>query len=297
MKILVAVDGSSYSRMAIDFVASRKTLLKSKSDIQVLNVQSPLPANPARVLGNQVVRKYYAEEAEAILKPVRDRFQKAGLNAIVRYVVGRPASEISAAADKDNTDLVILGSQGHSALSGMLLGSVTNEVLVRTKIPMLILRGDAKDFSDSLKVGIAVDGSSHSRAVVKYLLRHLEFFGANPQLTLINVVQDYALTLPSVESIVQPAFSESEVRKFQDESFEGAVKPARALLQKRGVLDANEVRLAGNPGDALSAYAKKKLDLLVLGSHGHGAFKAAVMGSVAARVAARCSVPLLLVRD
>jgi len=38
------------------------------------------------------------------------------------------------------------------------------------------------------------------------------------------------------------------------------------------------------------------LDVLVLGSHGRGQFKAAVLGSVATRVAARCTTPLVLIR-
>ena len=57
------------------------------------------------------------------------------------------------------------------------------------------------------------------------------------------------------------------------------------------------MRLHGNAGDELARYAKKKkLDLLVMGSHGHGAFKAAILGSVTTRVAAACDVALLLVR-
>jgi nucleotide-binding universal stress UspA family protein len=34
-----------------------------------------------------------------------------------------------------------------------------------------------------------------------------------------------------------------------------------------------------------------------MGSHGYGAFKAAVLGSTATRVAAHCETPLLLIRD
>jgi nucleotide-binding universal stress UspA family protein len=79
-------------------------------------------------------------------------------------------------------------------------------------------------------------------------------------------------------------------------SFESAVKPMRKLFAKTGI-SASEVCLVGNPGDELSAYARKKrLDVLVMGSHGYGAFKAAVIGSVATRVMAHSKVPLLLVR-
>jgi len=39
-----------------------------------------------------------------------------------------------------------------------------------------------------------------------------------------------------------------------------------------------------------------RLDLLVMGAHGRGALKSALLGSVTLRVAARCATPLLLVR-
>ena len=45
-----------------------------------------------------------------------------------------------------------------------------------------------------------------------------------------------------------------------------------------------------------AAYAKKNLDVLLVGSHGYGGFKTAVLGSVATRIAARCETPLLIVR-
>jgi nucleotide-binding universal stress UspA family protein len=86
------------------------------------------------------------------------------------------------------------------------------------------------------------------------------------------------------------------VRSLQAKNFEKAVGPARKLLAKAGA-KADEVCLVGNAGDELAAYAKKKkLDLLVMGSHGYGAFRAAVMGSVATRAAATGDVPLLLIR-
>ena len=78
---------------------------------------------------------------------------------------------------------------------------------------------------------------------------------------------------------------------------ERALAEKRAMLEKAS-LGAEAVCLVGNPGDQLSDYAKKKrLDLLVMGSHGYGAFKAAVLGSVATRVAAHCGTPLLLIRE
>ncbi len=297
MKILVAVDGSDYSRMATEFIASRKTLIKSNPYVQVLNVQWPLPPHPARVVGKAVVREYYAGEAEKALKPARTRLQKAGLTPFVRYTVGRPALEISRTADKVDVDLLILGSHGHSALGGMLLGSVTQEVLVRTRRPTLVVRGKAKRYPDSMRVGIAVDGSAYGPAALKYVLDHAELFGETPNISLIHVVHTYNLVgVWSSAGFAQPAFSSAQIRAMQDKAYEAAMKPVRKLL-KNSAVKASEVRLAGIAGDELSGYAKQKLDVLAMGSHGYGAFKGAVLGSVATRVVAQGEIPLLLIRS
>jgi hypothetical protein len=42
---------------------------------------------------------------------------------------------------------------------------------------------------------------------------------------------------------------------------------------------------------------KKLLDILVMGSHGHGTLRSVTLGSVSTRVAARCRTPLLLIRQ
>ena len=65
MKILLPIDGSEYSKYAIDFLASRVTLLGSNPDIELLNVQVPLPARARRLVGNDALERYYEEEADA----------------------------------------------------------------------------------------------------------------------------------------------------------------------------------------------------------------------------------------
>jgi nucleotide-binding universal stress UspA family protein len=249
------------------------------------------------VVGKDVVSSYYTDEAEKALKPARARLQKAGMTPTVRFAVGNPANEISAAAAKDDVDLLVMGSHGHSALRGLLVGSVTSAVLAQTTTPILILRHREAPPADSLKVGIAVDGSKFGREAVKYVLRHRDLFGANPQITLIHVVADFAGALmPDMAGIALPAYSEEDIRAMQKKAFESAVAPIRKLFQKAAV-PLTEICLAGNAADEIAAYAKKrKLDVLVMGSHGYGAFKAAVMGSVATRVAHTAELPLLLVR-
>jgi nucleotide-binding universal stress UspA family protein len=296
MKILLPVDGSEYSRAAVEFVASRSTLIGAEPQVDVVNVQLAVPARAARLVGKNALTDYYADESDKVLKPVLRRLAKAGLKAEGHCLVGHPAEEISAAAVRDKVDLIVMGSHGHSALRNLLLGSVTSNVLARTRMPLLVLRHKEAPTTDALRIGIAVDGSMFGREAVKYALRHRALFGAKPTVTLLHVVSDFAGTvMPDMGGIALPALSDADIRKLQQKAFEAAVVPARKLLIK-GKIKAAEVCLVGNPGDELAAYARKKLDLLVMGSHGYGTFKAAVLGSVAARALAHSKVPLLLVR-
>ncbi|MBK9244753.1 MAG: universal stress protein [Burkholderiales bacterium] len=298
MKILVPVDGSKYSRAAIDFIASRTTLAGASPEVQLLNVQLQVPVRAARLIGKAAVTDYYEDESKKALKGALSALKRAGLAASADYAIGHPAEAIARHADESEADLIAMGSHGHGALASLLFGSVTLGVLGRTKKPLLLLRGDGPAPGDSLQVGIAVDGSGYGVAAASYVLKHLPLFGAQPKFTLIHAVPEFAgSTMPDMAGIALPAYSAEEIKAMQQQAFDKAVEPVRALFDKAAIaIDA--VRLAGPAGDEIAAFAKKrKLDLLVMGSHGYGAVKAAVLGSVAQRVAAHCATPLLLIRE
>ena len=278
-------------------MASRSSLIGVDPEVLLLNVQPSVPTYVVGSAGRKAVSKHHQEEAESTLKPALSLLQTAGFTVSDGYAVGQPAEQISIMATKSKADLIVIGSHGHSALRRLLFGSVTNAVMARTTTPVLIIQAKQTPPADSLKVGIAVDGSKYGRTAVKYVLRHGELFGADPKLTVLHVVQDFTTaSMPDMAGFALPAFSVDETRVLQDKLFESAVAPVRKLMKKARV-SVDEVRLHGNAGDELADYArKKKLDLLVMGSHGHGAFKAAILGSVTTRVAAACDVALLLVR-
>ncbi len=298
MKILVPIDGSKYSDAAVAFIAARTTLIGAEPEILVLNVQVSIPARAARAVGMETVKAYYDEEAERTLKPSLEALRKAGLNAGSCHTVGHPGEQIAAVAEREKVDLIAMGSKGHGALRGLVLGSTIRNVLARTRKPVLVLRArSTPPAGDALRVGIAVDGSEYGLQAVRYVIKHRHLFGANARFTMLHVVPDFAgAVMPDMAGIAMPAFTEAEIKAMQDKAFDTATEAARKLLVEAGV-KADEVCLAGNAGDELSGHAKKHLDVLVLGTHGLGAFTSAALGSVATRVAAHCETPLLLIRD
>lgn len=297
MKILVPLDGSENSKRALVFLASRSTLIGAEPDVHLVNVQDMLARRAAAQLGREATRRLYESEAEAVLGPARKLLAKAGIAAHSHTAVGHAAEQIAQLADDIGADLIVIGAHGYSEFKGLLFGSVTNGVLARTRRAVLVLRRARAPRGDALRTGIAVDGSKLGLAAVKFVLRHRDLFGAHAALKLINVVSDFSMpVMADLGGVAVPTYTDEEIRRLQDKAFESAVAPSRRLLEKAKV-KADEVRLAGLAGDQIAAYAKKNLDVLVMGSHGYGSFKAAVLGSVATRIAARCDTPLLIVRS
>lgn len=300
MRILMPVDGSAYSKAAVAFVASRETLLKSPTEIELVNIQYPVSLRAARALGKEIVESYHETEAARALKSAAAALKRTGANTRARYVVGTVAHELTSIVANDRADLIVMGSHGHSELKKLLLGSVASTVAVSCTKPLLVVRGAPVPKRDSLRLGIAVDGSPYGLAVARFVTKHRDLFGASPSVSLIHVVPDLTkITVPGwIEREVPTGIRPEQAEAMQKAAFETVFKPARDLLAGAGIA-ATEVRLVGHaPADLIAAQAaKSRLDVLALGSTGFGRATHGPMSSVATRVAARCRTALLLVRE
>ena len=299
MRILIPVDGSSFSQAAVAFVASRSGLNAVHPEVELLNVQYPVSARVARAAGSELVNDYQASEASTVLKPCVATLKRAGIKARTQFLVGSPGTAVGKAANAHGADLIVMGSHGHTGFKSVLLGSVTQAVLASCTTPVLVVRDDAAPKKESLRVGLAVDGGKYGLAAAKFVVKHRELFGLHSAITLMHVVPDLlGLVMPGLLGKKPvPSFEPEQVEAMQQGAFEQAVATPRKLLEAAG-LKVNEVRLIGNhPGDEIAVCVKKnKLDMLVMGSHGRGALQSITLGSVSTRVAATSRVPLLLIR-
>ena len=246
------------------------------------------------------MQAHHEAEATKALKSAAATLERAGANTAARYVVGTVAHDLGAIVANDRADLIVMGSHGDTGLKKLLLGSVASTVAAACTKPLLILRGAPVPRRDSLKIGIALDGSPYGLAVVRFVAKHRDLFGASPSVSLMHVVPDLTtISVPGwLEREVPTGIRPEQAEAMQQAAFDNVFKPAHELLARAGI-QATEVRLVGQaPGDAIAAQAtKRRLDLLAVGSLGFGASRHTLMGSVASRVASRCRTALLLVRE
>lgn len=139
-KILLAVDGSAYTKRMLAYLSTHEGLLDGVHEYTVLTVQPALPARARAALGKETVDQYYADESAKVIAPVTKFLARHGVNAQPLSKVGNAGETIAKVADAGKYDLLVMGSHGHGALGTLVLGSVTNQVLARSKVPVLLVR-------------------------------------------------------------------------------------------------------------------------------------------------------------
>lgn len=308
MKILLPIDGSDYSVCAAQFIASRTSLLGQKPELELFNVQRMRTAIIPELKKTAEKAEVFGREAEKAFDTVREILKAKGIDATEKMVVGSPAQAIADEVDRFRPDLVVMGARGISNFKKLFLGSVTTGVLARVTVPVLIIRGKHAPKHDSLKIGLAVDGSPYSEAAARYVAANMKLFGKKPDLRVINVVNvfdELAYSYPTEVPLPETAVEEKEAEKnckelfakrpeLEKKAFDEALWSIRPIFEKAEI-PVTEVCLAGEAGHEIAKYAKKKLDFLVMGNRGLTNLQSAVMGSVTARVIADGKVPLLIV--
>ena len=145
MKILFAVDGSPFTTKAAKYLVAYLKQFREAPELHLLHVKFPIPAGLAvarakAILGNDAVDSYYQKDAAAALAPAEKVLSKHGLPFEASFKVGEISHEIQAYVSKKKIDMVVMGSHGHGALAGVVLGSVATKVLASTTVPVLIVR-------------------------------------------------------------------------------------------------------------------------------------------------------------
>jgi nucleotide-binding universal stress UspA family protein len=140
MKILLAVDGSAYTKKMLAYLATHGEMFGPGNAFTLITVQAPLPARARSAVGTDMVNEYYAEESEKITAPVVKFLQRHGIDPKVIHKVGAPGELIAKAGDSGKFDLVMMGSHGHNALAKLVTGSVTTQVIAHCGVPVMLVR-------------------------------------------------------------------------------------------------------------------------------------------------------------
>lgn len=141
MKILLAADGSDYTRKAARQLAKYTKFLAENPEIHLLHVHAPLPyPRAAMIVGKEAVQKYQQDESQKALAVAEKELKKAGIAYIAHWMAGDVAEAIGEYVNRHDIDMIVMGSHGHTGLKNLVMGSATAKVLATVKVPVLVVR-------------------------------------------------------------------------------------------------------------------------------------------------------------
>ena len=83
-------------------------------------------------------------EDREYLERVAAGFVASGIRAEALLATGDPATEITAAADREHCDLIAMATHGHKLIGDVIHGSVANAVRHKSMVPVLLVRAPVK---------------------------------------------------------------------------------------------------------------------------------------------------------
>jgi len=145
------------------------------------------------------------------------------------------------------------------------------------------------------KILVPIDGSKVSQKAATYAVGLAKQTGAS--LTLLSVIDKRFLVEQAVSASASPTHVREAVEDYLKQSAQAATDRIARLCERNHVHFKAAIRTGHPVEEILHEATKSKVDLIVMGSHGKSALKAAVLGSVTYGVMHKdAKIPVLIVR-
>lgn len=284
--IVIGVDASERSEDAIAFGGC---IAEATEAEMIVTNAFPYATTPTRA-SNATYRDSLREDAFITARHMRskldaDQRERAGIRVVADVSAARA---LQAIADEVGAGLVVVGSSHTSRIGRVLPGSTGERLVHGASCSVAVVPKDYRRYPHGTirRVGVAYDGSDDAAgalagaaALARALAAELELIGI--------VTPEYAISPEAVDG-KGLAFARREAEARAQERLDAAVAALPAQI------DAQTRRLTGDPIDLL-ARRSMELDLLIMGSRGHGPLHSVLVGGVSGRVLRTAHCPVIVV--
>jgi nucleotide-binding universal stress UspA family protein len=285
--IVLPLDGSPIAERALPYAAS----IARRSGARIVLVGAvhghTFPAIDPSDAQTQVI-----DQAQSTLDAAVSRLEASGVTAESHVYSDDPVHAILDAAQRKAADLIVMSTHGRSGLGRMVYGSVTDQVLRRATVPVLLVPSIVErpwPTDAPLSLLVPLDGSELAEEALTAAEVLAEAF--DTRLTLLYVV----------ESPTHPLYGEgyAYVPYEEDVELAGARQYLEGhvdRLRERG-RQAEAKVMVGQAASAIPVAAREGgANAIVMATHGRGGLARLMLGSVATSTLRQSTVPLLLVR-
>ncbi|KAF0249759.1 MAG: Universal stress protein UspA-like nucleotide-binding protein [bacterium] len=302
MKILIGYDGSQNSIAMIDDL--KLAGLPSDTEALVMSVAEMWLVPPPSY---GLAQTDYVESFQLDVRLAKEIAEKGSTQLKAHFptwkvttesTIGSPARELLKKASMFHPDLIVVGSQGLSAIGRFLLGSVSQKVVTEAHSSVRIARGRLQETNEPARIIIGADGSPESNEAIRSVASRKWPRGTEVVLLAATgkiLVNEYkamiGASLPentSTEVQTQQHDELTNIKRVLEEALE-------AQLRAQGLFVSTIIK-EGDPRKVLLEEAEKwGADAIFIGSRGFSKIKRLVLGSVSTAISARahCSVEVV----
>jgi nucleotide-binding universal stress UspA family protein len=291
-RIVIAVDGSDEAQRA-----ARRGLQLARVFDATVTVLSVVEQKALRLTETSAERTRLRERGEEALTDTEELASELGHPVTTTLSEGKPAVQISEYAAEQDADLIVVGRQGLTGLGRRLLGGVTEQILHRSDVPVLVVPGEDDDEmeADYSRVLITTDGSENADVAIPHGIAIAQRYDSG--IHVLNVVD-----LQAAGGVFNAGGLEKEFIERLDARGQDAVDSVATEIKDSApdlTVETAVERTASFEGAAAGVreYAEENdVDLFVMGSHGRSNLKRQLIGSVASTVLRTVDVPVLVVK-
>lgn len=310
MRILIGHDGSESSDAAVDDL--KRAGLPRDSDVLIASVADLLIGGPelSEVIGHAMtsrravsglkktlthaerVTKEAQEAASKAKKRVRKLFPEWSVRAEV--MIGTPSWVLIDVANLWKADLVVVGSQGRSALKRFFLGSVSKRLATDTSCSVRVGRAAAKGRTGAPRIIIGVDGSPAAEQAINSVGERV--WDSGTEIKLIAVNDDTPPTAQLFSFLPQTAEMIDSYLQNKESRVRSMLDWATSELDNIGLKTSVSMKKGYASRVLLSEARKWNADSIFVGTRDfNSAFERFSLGSVSTAVVtkAHCSVEIV----
>lgn len=140
-KIMIATDDSESARKAVNKAINLAKLSNAKVyAVYVISHKEDHIAYPKDVGWDRAIHDFFREEAKQAIAYAEEAGKNSGVNIEPVVLEGSPANELVDFAERNDIDLIVMGTLGKTGIEKFLLGSVAENVTRHSKKPVLVVR-------------------------------------------------------------------------------------------------------------------------------------------------------------
>lgn len=293
--VLVPLDGSAWAEEALPHAMALARAFEA--DVVLFRVLDSSAVASGRI--DSVSWRLERQEVEAYLEERAKPLREAGHEVRVEVGEGEPAQEIVALTRRQKADLVVLGSHGRGEATPFRLGSTTQKVLSAVESSVLLVRTseEARSRPSDGYERILVPLDCSARAEWALCLAASLARDVGGEILMVHVV-----AVPRTAERLVPTPEEQrlvgELTEQRRKSAEAYLARMRQVLTDSKVTAYSRIEVSSEVVQTLERIIQEEgADLMVLSAHGCSGAAPWPHGSVASRVLAHGTTPVLVLQD